>query len=70
MAWRDYASSTPNGISFKYILRLAFIALQFIFALVVAGLYGHDLNEARKDNAGIDSRWVRFTFTWITRSSF
>lgn len=32
--------------------------LQFVFAITVAGLYGTDIDNARKHGGGADSRWV------------
>ena len=32
--------------------------LQFVFAITVAGLYGTDIDHARKRGGGGDSRWV------------
>lgn len=49
------SSSLPP---FLTITNIALRFLQFVFAITVAGLYGVDLNHARKNDVNADSRWV------------
>lgn len=49
------SSSVPTPLKISNIV-LRF--LQFVFAVTVLGLYGTDLNTARKMDAKADSRWV------------
>ena len=44
---------------FNVILRF----LQFVFGLAVVGLYGQDLNNARKAHVYADGKWVRRLIT-------
>ncbi|KAI9715062.1 MAG: hypothetical protein M1812_006180 [Candelaria pacifica] len=41
-----------------FIVRTSLRFLQFVFALAVAGLYGTDLNNARKHGIAGDPKWV------------
>lgn len=41
------------------IFRICLRSLQLVMALVVVGLYGTDLNEARRNNRPGDIQWVR-----------
>ncbi|KAI9676110.1 MAG: hypothetical protein M1817_000854 [Caeruleum heppii] len=56
MGLKDKTRSTRDFCS--AILRLALRSLQLVLALAVAGLYGTDLNNARKNGLGGDSRWI------------
>ncbi|KAI9788731.1 MAG: hypothetical protein M1816_006588 [Peltula sp. TS41687] len=58
MGMRDYASPASGGSFVGFILRLCLRSLQFVMALAVAGLYGTDLNSARKHGVGGDPKWV------------
>ena len=40
------------------ILRIALRALQLVMALTICGMYGHDLNNARKAHDAADPRWT------------
>lgn len=55
------SSSTTSSSSIPTPLTIANLVLrflQFVFALTVIGLYGTDLNHARKNGLKSDSRWV------------
>lgn len=57
------STTTPSSSSsslppFLTITNIALRFLQFVFAITVAGLYGVDLNHARKYEVDADSRWV------------
>lgn len=65
MGLRDISGSTSSGSLVGLILQLILRALQFVLALAVAGLYGTDLNNARKHNIGGDPKWVCIASLWI-----
>ncbi|KAI9820047.1 MAG: hypothetical protein M1826_001037 [Phylliscum demangeonii] len=54
------SESGPSGrTSFGLrILRYGIRALQLVLALAIAGVYGSDVNNARKQHRAVDSRWV------------
>lgn len=52
------ASLGPAGEWMWFMLRTLLRSLQLVLALAVAGLYGTDLNRARKENVPGDSKWV------------
>lgn len=41
-----------------YLANVGLRFLQFVFAVTVIGLYGVDLDNARKAGVGADGRWV------------
>lgn len=47
------------NITLTQILFTAVRFVQFALALTVCGLYGVDLNNARKEKKYVDSKWVR-----------
>ncbi|KAL9629653.1 MAG: hypothetical protein Q9164_006784, partial [Protoblastenia rupestris] len=49
------SSSTPFPL---LAINLTLRFLQFIFAIAVIGLYATDINNARKDSKGADSKWT------------
>ncbi|EON65715.1 hypothetical protein W97_04954 [Coniosporium apollinis CBS 100218] len=51
-------SAADTGSKLGLWARIAIRALQFIFAITVAGLYGTDLANAQKANKYADSKWV------------
>lgn len=51
--------------SFGGLVRFALRFLQFVLAITVAGLYGIDLDRARKAGVYTDGRWV---FAVVTAS--
>lgn len=51
-------SSLKSRASATGYIKLALRILQFVFAITVAGLYGTDLDAARKAHVAADSRWV------------
>jgi hypothetical protein len=57
MAFKDRSSASGGGFV-GWIIHTILRSLQFVFALTVAGLYGTDLNNARKHGVGGDSKWV------------
>jgi uncharacterized integral membrane protein len=50
--------TSPPGGMMGVILRITLRALQIIIALVIAGLYGKDLNDADKAGRNADPAWV------------
>lgn len=51
----------PGGYGFVGVVsRLVLRSLQLVLALAVAGLYGTDINNARRHNLAGDPRWVGF----------
>jgi len=50
-------SSSSGGVS-GALIRIVLRFLQFLFALVVAALYGVDLQHAHKAGAYTDGKWV------------
>ncbi|KAI9844164.1 MAG: hypothetical protein M1837_005764 [Sclerophora amabilis] len=50
--------SSSNGGTCGSIFRWALRVLQFVLALAVAGLYGTDLNNARKHELAGDPKWI------------
>lgn len=56
MAFKDALGSSGGFVGWVIHAILRF--LQFIFAITVAGLYGTDIDNARKHGEGGDSRWV------------
>ena len=59
MALTDFLSthSSSGGLP-GALARLALRCLQFLFAIVVAALYGIDLHHAAQAHAYTDSKWV------------
>ncbi|KAL2784519.1 hypothetical protein BJX66DRAFT_329916 [Aspergillus keveii] len=57
----DLAPDTEHGI-YGLNVRAVVRALQFIFAIIVAGLYGVDLNHATSINAHAQSEWIYAEF--------
>ena len=62
------------GFAISYILFSALHFFQFVLALVVCGLYGVDLDRARKAGVYSDGKWVSplrkfssYTYTLETR---
>ncbi|MCJ1372114.1 hypothetical protein MMC20_003335 [Loxospora ochrophaea] len=51
------SSSSPGGL-ITVIVNLTLRFFQLVLALTVAGLYGVDLNNARKHGVYADSKWV------------
>lgn len=49
-------------ISWVHIVLIFLRFVQFALALTVVGLYGVDLNRARKEKKYVDSKWVGFSF--------
>jgi len=47
------------GMTVGYFAFATLHFFQFILAIVVAGLYGVDLNNARKAHVKADGKWVR-----------
>lgn len=56
MAFKDRSESSGGFVGWVIHAILRF--LQFVFAITVAGLYGTDIDNARKHGGGGDSRWV------------
>jgi hypothetical protein len=46
------------GFAFSYVAFATIHFFQFVLALVVLGLYGQDLNNARLQHKYADSKWV------------
>jgi hypothetical protein len=51
--------SSLSGGFVAMLFRICLRSLQLIMALVVLGMYGTDLNEARKQNKPGNVKWVR-----------
>lgn len=56
MPFKDRSSS--SGGFAGWVIHAVLRFLQFVFAITVAGLYGTDIDYARKHGGGGDSRWV------------
>ena len=52
----------------SYVLFSILHFAQFVLAVTVCGLYGVELDRARKAGAGADGKWVG-TFVWPTLES-
>ncbi|KAK5999669.1 hypothetical protein QM012_005326 [Aureobasidium pullulans] len=50
--------SLKDRSSFGGYIRFAIRVLQFVLAITVAGLYGYDLDNARKAHVYADSKWT------------
>ncbi len=57
MAFKEQGSAA-NGGFVGWVIHAILRFLQFVFAITVAGLYGTDIDRARKNGGGGDSRWV------------
>ena len=50
--------SLKDRSSFGGYIRFVLRALQFVLAITVIGLYGYDLDKARKAHVGADPKWT------------
>ena len=57
MAFKERAQNSTGGFV-PFIIHTIIRFLQFVLALTVLGLYGTDLNNARKAHVYADSKWV------------
>ncbi|KAF2223957.1 hypothetical protein BDZ85DRAFT_260105 [Elsinoe ampelina] len=53
-----FGDHSSSGGVLGGLIRFVLRSLQFIFAITVAGLYGVDLDAARKAGVGADGKWV------------
>ncbi|MCJ1485842.1 hypothetical protein MMC06_006017 [Schaereria dolodes] len=57
MAFKERASNSSGGFV-PFIIHTTLRLFQFVLALTVLGLYGVDLNNARKEHKYVDSKWA------------
>jgi hypothetical protein len=57
MPWKERASSYHTGFV-GFLFNSVFRFFQFVMAITVCGLYGVDLNNARKAGKYADGKWV------------
>ena len=57
MAFKETASNSAGGFV-PFVVHTILRFFQFVLALTVIGLYGTDLNEARKRHVYADGKWV------------